>query len=148
MAGGHQQTIHAVPPRVRLPRPCSSCGVEFTPKKRNDQVLCSARCRRAAGGSVNYTRAKFYDVPYEPINKLHVFDRDSWRCQVCGIKTPRRLLGCKDDDAPELDHRIPMAMGGGHLWSNVQCCCRLCNMRKGGHTVRGQLTMFAAPHGA
>jgi 5-methylcytosine-specific restriction endonuclease McrA len=71
-----------------------------------------------------------------------VLDRDGWRCQMCGVKTPKRLRGTFDDRAPELDHRVPMAMGGGHVWDNVQCSCRRCNAAKNAMAVLGQTNLF------
>jgi hypothetical protein len=44
------------------------------------------------------------------------------------------------DTAPELDHIIPLASGGAHVWDNVQCTCRKCNGEKGAE-VLGQLRL-------
>ena len=68
-------------------------------------------------------------------------DRDGWRCQICGAKTTRQKRGTCDDRAPELDHRMPMALGGPHAWDNVQCACRRCNQDKGGTKILGQMSL-------
>jgi 5-methylcytosine-specific restriction endonuclease McrA len=45
------------------------------------------------------------------------------------------------DDAPELDHIVPLACGGAHTYQNTQCTCRECNGRKGA-TILGQLRLL------
>lgn len=118
-------------------------------RKKQLQPRYRARWRRQnkrndEGGS-HRRRARRAQVAYEPVNRLKVFERDGWRCQICGVLTPRRLLGKLKPRSPELDHRVPMALGGGHLWANVQCACRQCNASKGGDRVRGQLALFPKP---
>ena len=128
------------------PRKCKSCGTIFAPvygDKR--QEFCSKLCvkglfRKTVGN--NRRRARHHGVEYESIPVKQVFERDGWRCQICGRKTPKRLRGTIKPNAPELDHRIPMAMGGGHVWGNVQCACRECNQRKGGTASHGQMPLF------
>lgn len=129
---------------------CQMCGEAFTPtygdKRRS---YCSAKCgkrhNRRAYGTNHRRRARRYGVSYEPVNRLKVFRRDRWRCQVCGVKTPQRLLGTFDQGAPELDHRIPMAPPhrGPHSYANCQLACRACNIRKGATLVLGQQPLFA-----
>lgn len=135
-------------PRPKVTKPCAVCGTSITGTAA--QRYCSAclrakkreRARPSGRARKHIDRARRAGVAYEPIDPLKVFDRDAWRCQVCGVKTPRRLRGTYDARAPELDHRVPMAMGGDHVWSNVQCCCRACNGAKGGMVVAGQADLF------
>lgn len=77
---------------------------------------------------------------YEPVNRLKVFARDGWRCQLCGVRTPKRLLGRQVPRAPELDHIVPMnaVSRGPHTYSNTQLACRACNVKKGARPL-GQL---------
>lgn len=78
------------------------------------------------------------------IDPIKVFERDKWRCHLCGIKTPRALRGTLDDKAPELEHIVSLAAGGAHTWGNVACSCRKCNQSKGSASF-GQLGLgFAA----
>lgn len=135
----------------RTPRPCKCCGVSFVPEYGNKRrSYCSAKCLRKATdrpdhGKNHRKRARHFKVTYEPVNRLRVFERDGWKCQVCGRKTPKRLMGTCEPSAPELDHRVPMVMGGGHTWDNVQCACRACNGAKGGTAIKGQMPLFANP---
>ncbi len=133
-------------------RHCRKCNKELGIKSAKSK-LCE-KCRkkgqkerhRLKHGKVrkHRHRARKYGVKYEPINPLTVFERDGWHCQVCGVRTPKRLRGTYKPNAPELDHRIPMHMGGSHTWDNVQCCCRKCNSEKQRITV-GQTNMFPMP---
>jgi len=129
-------------------RECVHCSSPFTPVH-GRQLLCSERCanRRHGSGKTHRARARRAGVEYEPVKRTRVFDRDAWRCQVCGARTPKRLIGSTKPNAPELDHRVPLALGGGHTWANVQCACRACNARKGGVLVLGQMPLFANPEG-
>jgi len=80
----------------------------------------------------NFTRrARKRNVYYENVDPLMVLDRDKWKCRGCGIKTPQILRGTWEDNAPEVDHIIPLALGGSHVANNLQCLCRKCNQEKG-----------------
>lgn len=131
-------------------RRCKRCGAEFIARLTggrtgNGQLFCSESCndRFHAAGQNHRQRARHYGVRYEPIKALEVLDRDGWHCQICGRATPKRLRGTTDSRAPELDHRVPLAVGGGHTWENVQCACRRCNIAKGGTLTLGQMQLFA-----
>ena len=63
----------------------------------------------------------------EPINPDSILERDKYRCYICGIKTPKKLRGTYEDNAPEVDHIIPLSKGGLHVESNLRCACRKCN---------------------
>lgn len=63
--------------------------------------------------------------------------------RLCGCGTPKRLRGSYEPSAPELDHVVPLAMGGTHTWGNVKCSCRRCNGAKGA-TARWQLGLEIA----
>jgi hypothetical protein len=132
---------------------CKFCDCRFRTTDARKQY-CSAVCRK---NFVNRSprpfrtsarkRARKFGVEYEYINALHVFERDNWLCQVCGRKTPKAWRGTCRDRAPELDHRVPMALGGGHVWGNVQCACRKCNqIRKRDKLVLGQLSLLGKPN--
>ena len=63
----------------------------------------------------------------EAISPDFILERDKYRCYICGIKTPKRLRGTYEDNAPEVDHIIPLSKGGLHVESNLRCACRKCN---------------------
>ena len=74
---------------------------------------------------------------------FETFERDGWKCHICGRSTPKRLRGTYDPRAPELDHIVPLALGGKHTRQNTACSCRRCNGEKGA-TPYGQLNLLAA----
>ena len=114
-----------------------TCGRSFVYTFRKGQGrrhYCSPQCARRDARRGRHThehRARHAGVACDyRIKPEHVFTRDRWRCQLCGCRTPKRLRGKNKPTSPELDHIVPIAMGGGHTWDNVQCACRKCNMRK------------------
>jgi 5-methylcytosine-specific restriction endonuclease McrA len=125
-------------------RVCKECGKLFIPEygdKRNN--YCSKKCSRRLNGRIGKAsrRVRKHANGYEAFDPFDVFKRDGWRCQLCGVKTPKRLRGTIKDNAPELDHIVSLANGGEHSMRNTQCLCRKCNHSKGIKTL-GQLRLF------
>jgi 5-methylcytosine-specific restriction endonuclease McrA len=88
-------------------------------------------------------RARHYDVEYTPIKRLEVYERDGWKCQLCGKMCKRKWMinkktGTPHPLCPTIDHIVPMSKGGGHVMHNVQLACWHCNTRKGSR-AKGQL---------
>lgn len=81
-------------------------------------------------GGGHRMRALAYDVAYERIHPAKVYERDDWLCGICGhridpdLKHPHPM-------SKTIDHVIPMSMGGGHLYVNVQAAHYRCNNVKG-----------------
>jgi 5-methylcytosine-specific restriction endonuclease McrA len=124
---------------------CTSCGANFMASRK--RTYCSPQCskrmaRRAYGKKARHRCAK-RGVPHAAIDPLAVCKRDGWRCQLCGRATPARLRGRNLPNSPEVDHIVPLAdpLTPGHVWSNVQCACRDCNIAKSSRPV-GQLRIF------
>jgi hypothetical protein len=59
----------------------------------------------------------------EPYDRLDVFDRDRWRCWLCGTDVDR--------DSATVDHVIAIADGGADTLANVRTACGPCNTRRG-----------------
>jgi 5-methylcytosine-specific restriction endonuclease McrA len=91
--------------------------------------VARAKASKAATRILRKARERVAKV--ETVNPFKVFERDGWMCRLCGAATPRGKRGTHDDDAPELDHVIPLAKGGDHSYANTQCACRRCNGLKG-----------------
>lgn len=104
---------------------CHTCKAKA---RRDYNKTPIGRAHKKKSKAIRRSRVAIYTETVDPIS---VFDRDRWICQLCGKRTPRRLRGLVDPSAPELDHIIPLALGGAHAWFNVQCACRECNGRKG-----------------
>jgi 5-methylcytosine-specific restriction endonuclease McrA len=141
------KTINA---HVWKPRPCSVCGGAFVKAygQKGFRSYCSEACKTEAARSVNRTgksarRAKVRGAEADNIDPLRVFERDGWRCHLCRRATPKRLRGTYEPRAPELDHVLPLSIGGAHTWGNVACACRACNQSKGARPL-GQLGLGIA----
>lgn len=122
----------------RRRRRCAPCAGA----RKRKTIRKSKRAHRAKFGKSWRKRARVLGVAYEPVNRIRVFDRDGWRCQICGAATPKALLGKHKQRAPTLDHRVPISKGGSHTYGNVQCACLSCNVAKSDKIVVGQMPLF------
>jgi 5-methylcytosine-specific restriction endonuclease McrA len=132
-------------PHRLKPMQCRECNTIFVPKYGNKRrTFCCQACgdKHSRRISKAKRKAKQRGLSSEAVNPLLVFERDGWRCQLCWCSTPRRLRGKMVDRAPELDHIIPLAIGGEHSYRNTQCACRACNIAKGARPL-GQMRLIA-----
>lgn len=149
--GDPNVNIHA----VRVTKQCAYCSADMVlrPSLAKRRLYCSRSCQCKhqaikAGHSLRLNgRVRSLDKHrarlkvlglYEVIDPIKVFERDRWLCHLCKKITDRNKRGLMVDTAPELDHIVTMAEGGGHTWGNVACSCRRCNRHKGSHSM-GQL---------
>lgn len=120
----------AIPMRVRL---CDACRKRNNRVNRNRAENARRRRLRDAGlypNSSHRARARRFGVEYMPILPRTIFERDRWRCQLCGRKVLRSKKA-PHPRSPSLDHIMPMSLGGPHLPTNVHCACLGCNTDKG-----------------
>jgi 5-methylcytosine-specific restriction endonuclease McrA len=140
-----QRGVRRKQAKVIPPRDCRECGTSFVPDRYGDRrrVFCSTDCQTKSLKRIHRKKdkARRKGATVESVDPLVVFARDRWRCQLCGIRTPKRLKGSYAAKAPELDHIIPLSQGGEHSYRNTQCACRDCNMRKAASAL-GQLRLF------
>ena len=133
----HQRTL------AKTTTKTTTCIVCFTPfefkhiEGSTENKYCSYRCYKKARRSVarNRSRAKQFNVPYEPINSYLIFRRDNWTCQMCGFAVDVRLRKAgyrKDEASAEIDHIVPMENGGANISDNVQTICFDCHKQKSG----------------
>lgn len=127
---------------------CTTCGASFAPPKAKSRPtdFCSNTCKDAGYAkhkrvARSRRRALTKTVTVESVDPFKVFERDKWRCQLCGVRTPKAKRGTYEPTAPELDHIITLAEGGEHSYRNTQCACRKCNGAKSSRSM-GQLLMF------
>ena len=109
----HKATYQPVPVRSFS---CRDCGAEFS-ARHGMTTYCSA-CKRARlkqanriGKRVRKGRIKL--AKREAINPLLVYERDGWRCGICGRKVSR-TVDANHPLAPSLDHIVPLSKGGDH----------------------------------
>lgn len=79
-------------------------------------------------------RAIAREVFIEPVLAHTLFERDGWRCQLCGRKV-RQDVAFPHPMAPVIDHIIPLSVGGTHEYRNVQTAHAACNNRKGNRVL-------------
>ena len=145
--GRRKSRVHSIKSHIVKQYKCKQCNLEFNVQYGSKRTtFCSDKCGRkhgriSNGSSNNAQRAKKLGLPRQYFNEVRVLDRDRWRCQLCGVSTPKTARGKHLPNSPEVDHIIPLSQGGGHVWTNVQCACRQCNINKGSKAL-GQLLLF------
>lgn len=125
-------------PRVWVGGSCRRCGIPFLVAAHPDARYCSHQCLRADGR--DRRRAIKREAFVAEVWRARVFERDGWRCQLCG-KLVARARRVPHPKAPVLDHILPLAAGGTHEPANVQCAHFLCNSRKGARAANDQLRL-------
>ena len=113
---------------------CLSCGSQYVPIFTGGSLsdYCGDKCRLVAHRATRRIyhakrKAMIRGATVERVDPFAVFERDKWKCKLCGCKTPSARRGTYYDDAPELDHIVPLSVGGEHSYRNTQCACRKCN---------------------
>lgn len=120
---------------------CRHCGCYLQERKKR-QTLCATCIEVGKRKTRSVAKMKRRVAAVERFDPIEVLERDGWRCHMCGTKTPKRLRGTYEPNAPELDHIIPIAAGGEHSRRNTACACRKCNNDKGARPM-GQLRLVA-----
>lgn len=130
--------------RDRLPRPCRECGTVFEPvygdKRR---IYCSDACRFRAANRTDKKRRRnrLRLATVEHFTPWQVFERDGWKCHLCG-KATARSARVPDPKAPTLDHLVPISAGGEHSMRNVATAHFECNWKRS-DTGSAQLRLLA-----
>lgn len=125
---------------------CDECAVLFCPlygASHTRLCLCCKSYRDSKSKGISRLARKMRQKcqTVESVNPFKVFDRDGWICQLCKRKTPKKLRGTIDPRAPELDHIMPVSLGGEHSYRNTQCSCRACNGSKSNRPM-GQMLLI------
>lgn len=126
--------------RIATVRPCSKCGVKCAGFMEYSRTCkdCKRDSKKSAPSYAKWKRryrharrALEMSAQVDLVDPYEVLSRDGWKCYICGKDTPRSMRGTYEDNAPEVDHVIPLSKGGKHAMDNLRCCCRACNARKG-----------------
>jgi 5-methylcytosine-specific restriction endonuclease McrA len=128
---------------------CDNCNKEYTlferggcrvnPQSKTLTKYCSKECKKTLTEQVKKEekartsqtrRARKKSVISEPIWRKKVFERDNYKCYICGCKVylHKQLTFAKDKAT--LDHIIPLSKGGSHTYGNIKTACGLCNSYK------------------
>lgn len=106
------------------------CGAPLDPRRRSC-VDCVDTARRTGRRSARAARrARERAARRESFSVLAVFERDGWRCHLCG-KQVLRSARVPHPKAPTIDHLVPLAAGGDHTRANVATAHFLCNSLRG-----------------
>lgn len=128
-----RREINPPPLRQKVTLTCM-CGSTFDGDKRRHRY-CSEECflgnrHKANWKHANKRRMRLRRAFVESFDRVEIFERDGWICQLCmeptvrGAAWPNQLM-------PSLDHIIPVSKGGKHSRANAQTSHLGCNIRKG-----------------
>jgi len=118
--------------RVFASGPCRVCGKAFTDLY--GAATCGDECqavhRNAIKREGGHKRRALLVMAYvSKVDRLQVYRKDEWVCQLCGVPTVHDAK-VPNYFAPTLDHIVPLARGGKHEPSNVQTAHYICNSYK------------------
>lgn len=113
---------------------CQLCGQAFLANKRRYRY-CSPECSAARKNPDNWKhynarKARLRAALVESFDRVEIFERDGWTCQIC-LTPVDRSAKFPSPASVSLDHIIPIARGGKHSRANSQTACLGCNVRKG-----------------
>ena len=104
---------------------CARCGVRFT--GHGGRIYCSKRCSHSALKELREARKRSLTV--QPFVRRHIYERDGWRCGICGRALDRGAR-VPNPMAPTIDHIVPLSLGGSHTPANVRAAHFMCNSRR------------------
>lgn len=107
---------------------CSWCGSQYTDIYPSD--YCSQRCKANASWHRKSKRRGEFTI--SRANRLAIYERDGWTCQLCGI-TVDATLKMPSHYAATLDHIIPQShqLVPDHSASNLRLAHMICNAIRG-----------------
>jgi 5-methylcytosine-specific restriction endonuclease McrA len=76
----------------------------------------------------------------EKFTPLEIFERDRWKCGICGRKVDRDLA-YPDPKSASLDHIVPLSCGGEHSRANSRLAHLDCNIQRGNRGGNEQLSL-------
>ncbi len=99
--------------KVIIRRKCSYCGKTFNTTIKN-KFYCSPDCNKSNRKKIVITY-KHWACICE-----YVFERDSYRCVVCG----------GDGGGLSVHHKLPISLGGDNNYENLELLCNQCHCEK------------------
>lgn len=126
-------------PRLWVAGSCRRCGDPFVIVDQTRNRYCSQRCARSDAAARRRARKK--NAYVADVCRLDIFERDRWRCQICGCRVAKTKV-VPHPKAPTIDHIVPLDAGGDHEPKNVQLAHNICNTRKGAGAANDQLRLI------
>jgi 5-methylcytosine-specific restriction endonuclease McrA len=107
-------------------------------RQNRDRTAAISRAWRAANPeaarAVDVRRAaRKHGADCEPYDRLEIFIRDGWTCQLC--LSPISTAPFPDPLSATIDHTIPLIDGGADAPDNVCAAHLVCNQRKNAMTL-------------
>lgn len=93
-------------------------------RRNHEKALTKARRSNAR------RRAATRDIAADKVERLVVFERDQWVCQLCNAPVLRAAFRWPAPWSASLDHILPLSRGGEHTYANTQLAHLRCNLRK------------------
>jgi len=135
-------------PKTAMVRKCLQCGSDSHFR----QKYCSKKCQQKAVRQTEKSkitrraasrrrRARKRNVFHQTVYLEIVAKRDNYKCHICR-KQVKMDLHVLDNQAPTLDHLIPLSLGGDHTYANIRLAHRICNSKKGNRAINEQLMLF------
>jgi 5-methylcytosine-specific restriction endonuclease McrA len=116
-----------IPPIVQ---PCAFCGKTFTSRPVDKRRFCSRECADSSRRGETYGKKRTRH--FSPRRKQLIRERDGFKCVLCG-----------SDDRLQVDHIIPVRLGGTNDVGNGRTLCHACHVKKTAEdkaAIRARLT--------
>lgn len=127
----YKQRVAAGEPlrQVEQTKVCQECGESFTAKKSNARWR-SPICRRRFTAREESRRRGPVRPDSVPYTDREIFERDQWRCHLCGKKVDP-AASRRSPYGASIDHLVPLSLGGADAPANVATAHNRCNREKG-----------------
>lgn len=138
--------VHIISNTTFVSGQCMVCRGWFVSENRRDRT-CSQPCREAHALDIkrqgkHRRRAMQRDAYVADVNRRQVYERDGWRCHLCG-KAVSKNAKAPHPRSATIDHVIPLSKGGKHEPLNCRTACFRCNTVKGARGGGEQLLLIA-----
>lgn len=124
--------------RIFVAGSCCVCGEHFASSKRRGREWhckeCVTEAEREQNKAAKARRKALQRGAFkaERVYRKRVFERDKWKCHICGGRIDKSLTA-PDRGSATLDHIVPLAFGGEHTMHNIKAAHYGCNSRRGHH---------------
>lgn len=120
----------SVPPRI-----CPGCGDEHRHGGGSRCADCAHDHRKSLRSTAEARRLDAVRVGDRDIHWTLLGERDGWVCHICSKRVPKVAGTAEQPMGATVDHLIPIAHGGEHVWANVALAHRNCNISRGARGV-------------
>ena len=112
--------------RRRSPVAQCACGRLFEAKQGRSRCPECSRKRKRASETVRDRRVKAGGTDLT-VAEVVAMKARAVLCPLCSVEMTDEKRGPR---SKHLDHIVPLAAGGRHVWTNVRVICATCNLRR------------------